>query len=236
MSHINSPQKNLRQIVLDTETTGLSPSEGHRIIEVAALEIINRHFTGNYLHFYLNPERAIDAGAKKVHGLSEKFLADKPKFQEIAHELFDYIKDSELIIHNAPFDLGFLDHEFKKLNKDFQPINQACTIIDTLVMARDKHRGQKNNLDALCNRYSISLASREKHGALIDTQLLGEVYLAMTGGQMTLFDTALPEENTTAVQAQQKETFARRLASQTFKVLYATTEEIGAHEEYMEKL
>jgi DNA polymerase III subunit epsilon len=226
-----------RQIILDTETTGLSPSDGHRIIEVAAVEMINRRFTGNYLHLYINPQRGIDPEAQKVHGLTEKFLMDKPIFNHIADELFDYINGNELIIHNAPFDLGFLNHEFQELRRNFVHIESCCTIIDTLVMARNKHRGQKNNLDALCNRYNIDRSSREKHGALIDAKLLGEVYIAMTGGQISLFDMDHSQDTQKNIQSTQSiKQFSQRSQSQAFKILRATEDELQAHEAYMEEI
>jgi DNA polymerase-3 subunit epsilon len=175
----------MRQIALDTETTGFEPSLGHRIIEVAAIELVNRQLTGNRFHRYVNPERASDEGALQVHGLTEEFLRDKPKFHEIAAEFLDFINDAELIIHNAPFDTGFLDHELSRL--DLKPVAEYCGgIIDTLRMARDLHPGKKNSLDVLCERYQVDSSQRTRHGALIDTELLAQVYLAMTRGQDTL--------------------------------------------------
>ncbi len=230
----------MRQLVLDTETTGLETSQGHRLIEVAAVEMINRRFTGNYLHYYINPEREIDAGAQKVHGITNQFLEDKPKFAEIADALFAYLQDSELIIHNAPFDLGFLDHEFNLLKKNFPKISTCCSIIDTLVMARKKHRGQKNNLDALCKRYQVDNSNRDWHGALIDAELLGGVYLAMTGGQISLFDTSVsPEINKATSSSPAAPLFSHEdipVPQGPFKVLYATEEERAAHQKYMEKI
>ena len=175
----------MRQLVLDTETTGLDPAAGHRIIEIGCLELINRKPTGNRFHVYLNPEREVDAGAVEVHGLSNDFLADKPRFSDIAEDLYSFINGAELIIHNAPFDLGFLNHEFKKL-EGYKSVNESCNVLDTLVMARKKHPGQRNSLDALCKRYNVDNKHRNLHGALLDAEILAEVYLAMTGGQTLL--------------------------------------------------
>ena len=175
----------MRQIVLDTETTGLDPRQGHRIIEVAGIELVNRRLTGRHLHKYVHPERDIDAGAQAVHGISLEFLADKPKFADIAEELAEFIRGAELIIHNAPFDIGFLNAEFDRLG--FVPVGTLCHgVIDTLKMAKEIHPGKRNSLDALCERYEIDNSSRTLHGALLDTELLADVYLAMTRGQNSL--------------------------------------------------
>lgn len=175
----------MRQIVLDTETTGLNPRSGDRIIEVGCVELVNRRLTGNNFHCYINPERDSEDGALAVHGLTTEFLSDKPKFAEIAAELRDYISGAEVIIHNAPFDIGFLDAEFKRLN--IPRFNeQVAQVIDTLVQAKEMHPGKRNSLDALCDRYGISNAHRALHGALLDAELLAEVYLAMTRGQNSL--------------------------------------------------
>lgn len=173
-----------RQIVLDTETTGLDPAQGHRVIEIGALEILNRRITGATFHVYLNPERDIDAGALAVHGLSREFLSDKPRFNDVTAEFLDFVRDAELVIHNAPFDIGFLNAELSKL--DDGPMQRYCGVLDTLKLAKQLHPGQKNNLDALCRRYFVDNAGRTFHGALLDAQLLAEVYLAMTRGQETL--------------------------------------------------
>ncbi len=175
----------MRQIVLDTETTGLEVSQGHRIIEIGCIELRNRRTTGNDYWHYLNPNRAIDAGAEAVHGISGAFLADKPPFGEIADGLWDYLAGAELIIHNAAFDLGFLDAEFARVGKT-QKLTEVCSVIDTVAMARRLHPGQKANLDALCRRYSIDNSHRDLHGAKLDARLLADVYLAMTGGQSAL--------------------------------------------------
>ena len=175
----------MRQIVLDTETTGLNPRTGDRIVEVGCVEIFNRKLTGRNLHYYVNPERDSDEAALAVHGLTTEFLSDKPKFHEIAAELREFVKDAEIIIHNAPFDLGFLNHEFERIG--LPPFVDHCGgVIDTLVHAKELHPGKRNSLDALCDRYGISNAHRKLHGALLDSELLADVYLAMTRGQNML--------------------------------------------------
>ena len=176
----------MRQIVLDTETTGLETSLGHRIIEIGCVELVDRRITDNHWHFYINPEREIDEGAYEIHGISKEFLLDKPRFFEIAADFLGYIDGAELIIHNARFDVGFLDHELGYLEGEAKTIEQRCRVLDTLVMARQKHPGQKNSLDALCRRYEIDNSQRSLHGALLDARILAEVYLAMTGGQTAL--------------------------------------------------
>lgn len=175
----------MRQIVLDTETTGLNPKSGDRIIEIGCVELMNRQLTGNNFHFYINPERDSEEGALAVHGLTTEFLSDKPKFAEIADELRDYLKGAEIIIHNAPFDTGFLDAEFEKLGlRAFK--EYVKEVSDTLVLAKELHPGKRNSLDALCERYGVSNSHRTLHGALLDAELLAEVYLAMTRGQNSL--------------------------------------------------
>ncbi|HET7395465.1 MAG TPA: DNA polymerase III subunit epsilon [Gammaproteobacteria bacterium] len=176
----------MRQIVLDTETTGLESAEGHRIIEIGCVELVDRRLTENTFHEYLNPEREVDQGALDVHGLSDKFLADKPRFAEIADEFLKFVDGSELIIHNAGFDTGFINSELKRLDPDARDISERCTVLDTLELARRMHPGQKNSLDALCKRYNIDNSGRQLHGALLDAQILADVYLAMTGGQAAL--------------------------------------------------
>ena len=175
----------MRQIVLDVETTGLEASAGHRIIEIGCVEILNRRPTGQKFHRFLNPEREIDAGAQAVHGIDLSRLAQAPKFAEIAAELIAFIEGAELIIHNAPFDVGFLDAEFARLSES-RTIAQVCKVLDTLALARSLHPGQRNSLDALCKRYSVDNTKRELHGALLDAGILVDVYLAMTGGQSAL--------------------------------------------------
>ncbi|MCK0152614.1 DNA polymerase III subunit epsilon [Alcanivorax sp. S6407] len=176
----------MRQVVLDTETTGLEPNDGHRVIEIGCVEVINRKITGNNLHIYLNPMREIDEGALAVHGITEEFLADKPTFDKVVDEFLAFVDGAELVIHNAPFDVGFLNHELRMLGSAYGSIEQRCGVLDTLVMARQKHPGQKNNLDALCRRYDVENGHRELHGALLDAEILADVYLAMTGGQTRL--------------------------------------------------
>lgn len=176
----------MRQIVLDTETTGLEPADGHRIIEVGCVELVNRRLTGNTYHQYLQPDRAIDDGAVEVHGITNAMLADKPRFADVAADFMEFVKGAELIIHNAPFDVGFINHELKRLGSQWGRIDEHCAILDTLAMARKLHPGQKNNLDALCKRYSIDNSRRDLHGALLDAEILADVYLAMTGGQTSL--------------------------------------------------
>lgn len=181
-----------RQIVLDTETTGLDPTQGHRIIEIGAVEMINRRLTGNRFHQYLNPEREIDAGAIEVHGITNQMLADKLKFADVAADFLAFVRGAELVIHNAPFDTGFINHEFRLLGAaaPLACVEDACTVLDTLKLARRMHPGQKNDLDSLCRRYNIDNAQRSLHGALLDAEILADVYLAMTGGQTALFQDA----------------------------------------------
>ncbi|MFT5397509.1 MAG: DNA polymerase-3 subunit epsilon [Planctomycetota bacterium] len=176
----------MRQIVLDTETTGLEVSQGHRIIEIGCVELIDRRVTDNHWHYYINPDREIDAGAFEVHGISSDFLSDKHHFEEVSEDFLNYIKGAELVIHNAAFDVGFLNQELLLLGGAKSRIEDFSSILDTLVMARQKHPGQKNNLDALCKRYLIDNSHRSVHGALLDARILADVYLAMTGGQTSL--------------------------------------------------
>lgn len=176
----------MRQVVLDTETTGLEVSQGHRIIEIGCVEVVNRRLTGRHYHQYVQPNRDIDQGALEVHGITQEFLADKPTFARIADEFLDFIRGAELIIHNAPFDVGFIDAELRRIDPNQPLTNELCTVTDSLVVARNKHPGQRNNLDALCQRYGVDNASRTLHGALLDAEILADVYLAMTGGQTSL--------------------------------------------------
>jgi len=176
----------MRQIVLDTETTGLEVSQGHRIIEIGCIELVNRRVTGNHWHYYVNPDREIDSGAFEVHGISTDFLRDKKPFAELADDFLSYVAGAELVIHNAAFDIGFLDNELALLESPAPPLQECCTVLDTLQLARQKHPGQKNNLDALCKRYDIDNSQRSLHGALLDARILADVYLAMTGGQTSL--------------------------------------------------
>ena len=181
----------MRQIVLDTETTGLEPQEGHRIIEIGCVELVNRKITGNRFHVYINPDRVIDKGAVDVHGLDNAFLKDKPLFVHIAKDFIAFVEDAELIIHNAPFDVGFINAELRRLGEaelppDKRGITDFCAVLDTLALAKKKHPGQRNSLDALCKRYNVNNSQRDLHGALLDAEILAEVYLAMTGGQSEL--------------------------------------------------
>ncbi|MBP7711378.1 MAG: DNA polymerase III subunit epsilon [Gammaproteobacteria bacterium] len=176
----------MRQVVLDTETTGLDPAQGHRIIEVGCVEIVNRRVTDRTFHQYLNPEREVEAGALQVHGISNEFLADKPRFADVAHDLLEFLAGAELLIHNAAFDVAFLNQELAQLSVGLEPLERHCTVTDTLALARERHPGKKNSLDALCRNYGVDNSRRDLHGALLDAQLLAEVYLAMTGGQVTL--------------------------------------------------
>lgn len=211
----------MRQIILDTETTGLDPNQGHRIIEVAAVEMVNRRLTGNHLHRYVNPDREIDAGAMQVHGITNEFLQDKPRFGDIATELVDFLRGGELIIHNAPFDVGFLNMELRLL--DMPPLTNWCEgVTDTLVMAKALHPGQRNNLDALCKRYGVDNAARTLHGALLDCELLAAVYLALTRGQESLsIGLEAPRAQSSEARVRPR---PRPLTAQ------ATTDELAAHE------
>ncbi len=186
-----------RQLVLDTETTGLEAAKGHRIIEIGIVELLERRRSGNDFHVYLNPERQIDQGALEVHGITEAFLADKPRFADVAGRLSDYLAGAELIIHNASFDLGFLDAEYARIDPGLAPLAQRLPVIDTLLAARERFPGQRNTLDALCKRFEVDASKRELHGALLDASLLAEVYLAMTAGQVSL-DLALDVGERTA--------------------------------------
>jgi DNA polymerase-3 subunit epsilon len=220
----------MRQIVLDTETTGLDPAQGHRIIEIGCIELINRRLSGNQFHQYLQPDRDIDAAAVEIHGITNAFLADKPRFGEIAEEFLEFIRGAELIIHNAPFDVGFLNHEFKLLGQGHGPLSEYCTVLDTLEHARRLHPGQRNNLDALCKRYSIDNSQRELHGALLDAEILADVYLAMTGGQVTLSLEGSRDAGTVPV------AMVNRLDPNRppLRVIRATAEEVARHHSYLE--
>lgn len=218
----------MRQIILDTETTGLEPREGHRIIEIGCVELAYRRRTGQTFHRYLNPERVVDEGALKVHGLSSEFLSDKPRFADIAEEFMNFIKGAELIIHNAPFDIGFLDHELSLFDSKWGRMSIHCQILDTLVLARQRHPGQKNSLDALCKRYGIDNSRRDLHGALLDAELLAGVYLAMTGGQASL---SLRGDSDDSVQTRSGAGKYRPVAVKrpALRVVRASNEEKTAH-------
>ena len=215
----------MRQIILDTETTGLDPKLGHRVIELAAVELVDRRLTGSQFHRYVNPERASDEGALQVHGLTEEFLRDKPKFGEIVNEFLDFVSGAELVIHNAAFDIAFLNRELDLF--DLKPISEYCpSIIDTLPMARDLHPGKRNSLDALCERYQVDNSTRTLHGALLDANLLAEIYLAMTRGQESLLIDIEPTP-------QAAEETRRAAGKLDLIVIAASAEERAAHEQQL---
>lgn len=222
----------MRQIVLDTETTGLEPSQGHRIIEIGCVELVDRQLTGNHYHQYLNPDREVEEGAIEVHGLSNEFLADKPKFEDIVEDFLDFIKGAELIIHNAPFDTGFINHELKLLDANHATVDSMCSVLDTLAMARHKHPGQKNSLDALCKRYEVENAHRTLHGALLDAEILADVYLRMTGGQVTLSLGDASNDGEQEVQTIQRLSTDRP----PLKVIRATDDELATHQQRLEAI
>ncbi|XOV77917.1 MAG: DNA polymerase III subunit epsilon [Aestuariibacter sp.] len=220
----------MRQIVLDTETTGIDPRQGHKVIEIGCVEMINRRLTGNHYHVYINPDREVEQEAIEVHGITNEFLVDKPKFSEIAQEFVAFVKGAQLVIHNAPFDVGFLDHELSLLTvSPARNIADICTVLDTLVLARDLHPGQKNNLDALCKRYGIDNSHRELHGALLDSEILADVYLYMTGGQTKLNLTGNENSHNQAEQI-------IRLAEdrKPLKVIQASADELKSHQERLD--
>ncbi len=223
----------MRQIVLDTETTGLEPKQGHKVIEIGAVELIDRCLTGNHYHQYLQPDRDSDAAALEVHGITSEFLADKPRFADVAADFLRFIEGAELIIHNAPFDIAFLNHELSLLGSSFGTIADKCKILDTLVLARKLRPGQRNSLDALCKHYNVDNAHRELHGALLDSEILADVYLAMTGGQVSLLlggqggspgDIDVPE--------------IRRASADRppLRTIYAQAEELAAHEASLDRI
>jgi len=221
-----------RQIILDTETTGLDFKSGHRIIEIGCVEIINRKFTGNEYHTYINPERDSDEGALRVHGLTTEFLSDKPRFSEIYEDFINFIRDSELLIHNAEFDIGFLDNEINLVSKELNPVEkEVFKITDTLQIAREKHPGQRNSLDALVNRYEINGYDRELHGALLDSKILGDVYLSMTGGQSDLDFTANEDDENNTKTAKEKSSSIKKL-----KVIKVSAKEKARNLEYLAKM
>lgn len=223
----------MRQIVLDTETTGIEAGAGHRIIEIGGVELINRRLTGNHFHKYINPEREIDDGAFEVHGISREFLADKPVFAEIWQELVSFVEGAELIIHNAPFDVSFLDYEFSLLSQTKVRTTQICTVTDSLAVARHKHPGQKNNLDALCRRYQVDNSQRELHGALLDAEILADVYLLMTGGQINLFGASEGNEEDGSHSAV---AVSAELAQLDLPMITADDSELAAHEAFLEQM
>jgi DNA polymerase III subunit epsilon len=216
-----------RQIVLDTETTGLDPEQGHRIIEIGCVEMVDRRLTGNNFHVYLNPDREIDAAAVEVHGITNEMLADKPRFADVAEDLLGYLRDAELVIHNAPFDVGFLDAELARLGSAPR-IADCCRVTDSLLMARQKHPGQRNTLDALCGRYDVDNSRRDKHGALLDAEILADVYLAMTGGQRLLKLDAAATDGAAGKARREAAAFDR--AGLVLLVRKAEEAELAAHE------
>ncbi len=219
----------MRQIILDTETTGINPQAGHRVIEIGCVEMIDRKLTGNHYHVYINPQREVEQEAISVHGITNEFLADKPVFSTIADEFYQFIHGSELVIHNAAFDVGFINHEFSLLKKPLPPVEEFCSVLDTLAMARKKHPGQKNSLDALCKRYGISNAHRELHGALLDAEILADVYLLLSGGQ-TILSLDKDAEDDQGVAAPRRVSAERGALS----VIKASEEEEKAHLKYLE--
>ncbi len=224
-----------RQIVLDTETTGLDPNQGHRIIEIGGVELVNRKLTGRHFHQYINPEREIDEGAQQVHGISLESLADKPVFAEIADDFLNFVTGAELVIHNAPFDMGFLNKELSLLTPPRDNLERDCSVLDSLVMARQMHPGQRNSLDALCKRYFIDNSQRELHGALLDAELLAEVYLIMTGGQVGL---GLGDEEGAEQGSGKTGQSIRRLPldRKPTPVIRASSQELAAHRQRLEDI
>jgi DNA polymerase-3 subunit epsilon len=217
--------------VLDTETTGLFPEEGHRIIEIGCVELVNRMLTGQRFHIYLNPQRQVDAGAAEVHGLTNDFLADKPLFGDIADDFLDFVQGAELIIHNAPFDVAFINHELRQAAGEPRgTLEDYCPVTDTLALAKKKHPGQRNSLDALCKRYQVDNSHRELHGALLDAEILAQVYLLMTGGQVALALEAESEDLERADRGAAGSSGAGWWSSQTLKVVRSNPTEAAAHE------
>lgn len=222
----------MRQIVLDTETTGLEPEQGHRIIEIGCVELNDRELTGRHYHVYINPEREVDDGAMEVHGITNEFLADKPLFADIAEEFIEFIRGADLVIHNAPFDVGFMDHEFAMLGGDVPRTADLCSVTDSLKLARKKHPGQKNNLDVLCRRYGVDNSNRELHGALLDAEILALVYLAMTGGQTALSlgsGTGDEEAGVSDIRTVQR-------GDNPLPVIRASSEEAERHEAFLDRM
>lgn len=216
----------MRQVVLDTETTGLDPQQGHRVIEIGCVEIQNRRLTGRHFHQYLNPDREIDEAAIEVHGITTQFLADKPRFEQVEADFLAFVSGAELVIHNAPFDIGFLDNELKLSGSGQGKMANCCAILDSLVLAREKHPGQRNNLDALCKRYGVDNTQRDLHGALLDAEILADVYLLMTSGQSSLSLREEQEEQTVAARRDRKFDPDRP----PLRIVTATADELDRHE------
>lgn len=223
-----------RQIVLDTETTGIRVEDGHRVIEIGCVELIDRKLTGKHFHCFVNPEREVEAEALAIHGITNDFLRDKPNFNNIADEFINFITGSELIIHNAPFDVSFLNYELEFANRSFKKINEYCQVIDTLLMARQLHVGQRNSLDALCKRYFIDNSKRDLHGALLDAHLLAQVYLAMTGGQGSFFDSL--HENETLGNKIIDAIDDNTKQPHSLIILKANKDEVAEHEKYLKNM
>lgn len=223
----------MRQIILDTETTGIDPKQGHRIIEIGCIEMVRRKFTKRHFHVYINPDREVEEEAFRVHGISNEYLADKPRFNEVAQEFFDFIKGAELIIHNAPFDIGFIDHEFGRIG-GYPKVAEVCKVFDSLVFARKKHPGQKNNLNALSKRYGIDTSHRELHGALLDSEILGDVYLLMTGGQTSLGLNNSSDQSAGGDDDTGGEIYRLSADRPRLKVLRASDDELKLHEERLD--
>lgn len=224
-----------RQIVLDTETTGLDPAQGHRIIEIGCIELLNRRHTERRFHTYLQPDRLIDADAIRVHGITNERLAREPRFADVADAFLEFVRDAELIIHNAPFDIGFLNHELRLCGRSEIVLEQLCAVEDTLLLARRRHPGQRNTLDALCKRYNVDNSQRTLHGALLDAEILADVYLAMTRQQSSMFE---QEMMGMASAMRGGEIRQRRVVRNgpPLTVLRATPEEMAAHASYLEFL
>lgn len=223
-----------RQIFLDTETTGLEISDGHRIIEIGCVEMVDRKLTGNRYHQYVQPDKTIDEGAFEVHGISNESLLDKPRFSEIYPEFLKFVKDSDLIIHNSAFDVGFLNHEFNLCDKNFIALEKLCAVVDSLKIARKKHPGQKNNLNALCKRYDVDNTHRDLHGALLDAEILAEVYLRMTGGQLSLSFGSVGENDSDEGGINDIRTVD--LGGRGAKIIMASQAELEAHRDRLENI
>ncbi|MDJ0712166.1 MAG: DNA polymerase III subunit epsilon [Woeseiaceae bacterium] len=234
----------MRQIVLDTETTGLSTTQGHRIIEIGCIEMVNRRLTGREFHRFLNPDRDIDEGAEAVHGISRAQLETEPRFHEIVDEFLEFVADAELVIHNADFDVGFIEHELRLMKHAKPKLSDHCTVLDTLTLAREVHPGQRNSLDALCKRYEVDASKRDVHGALIDSELLARVYLAMTGGQSSLLlddekpdsGSRLAADNIGGLEHSAARRAPADVTAYSLRVVEPTSEEAAAHEAMLEKI
>jgi len=233
----------MRQIILDTETTGLSPKQGHRIIEIGCIEMVNRRLTGREFHRFLNPDRDIDEGAEAVHGISREQLETEPRFPEVVDDFLEFVREAELVIHNADFDVGFIEHELRLMKHKQPKIADHCKVLDTLSLAREIHPGQRNSLDALCKRYEVDASKRDVHGALIDSELLARVYLAMTGGQSSLLLDDEAEDGSGRELARDPSSAGvagkpppTSLGGYKLTVIEATPDEAAAHEAMLDKI